>query len=75
MNHFDAVDFSECHSEEVMFLLTLSVIFSPCLFQHIFDFAQLTLNNLSPCLFQHIFDFAQSTLIIFLSPCLYQHNL
>ena len=24
MNHFDAVDFSECHSEEVMFLLTLS---------------------------------------------------
>ena len=25
MNHFDAVDFSECHSEEVMFLLTLSV--------------------------------------------------
>ena len=27
MNHFDAVDFSECHSEEVMFLLTLSVDF------------------------------------------------
>ena len=26
MNHFDAVDFSECHSEEVMFLLTLSVV-------------------------------------------------
>ena len=26
MNHFDAVDFSECHSEEVIkFLLTLSV--------------------------------------------------
>ena len=25
MNNFDAVDFSECHSEEVMFLLTLSV--------------------------------------------------
>ena len=25
MNHFDAVDFSECHSEEVMFLLTVSV--------------------------------------------------
>ena len=26
MNHFDAVDFSECHSEEVMeFLLTLSL--------------------------------------------------
>ena len=25
MNHFDAVDFSECHPEEVMFLLTLSV--------------------------------------------------
>ena len=25
MNHFDAVDFSKCHSEEVMFLLTLSV--------------------------------------------------
>ena len=25
MNYFDAVDFSECHSEEVMFLLTLSV--------------------------------------------------
>ena len=25
MNHFDAVDFSECHSEGVMFLLTLSV--------------------------------------------------
>ena len=25
MNHFNAVDFSECHSEEVMFLLTLSV--------------------------------------------------
>ena len=24
MNHFDAVDFSECHSEEVKFLLTLS---------------------------------------------------
>ena len=23
---FDAVDFSECHSEEVMFLLTLSVL-------------------------------------------------
>ena len=26
MNHFDAVDFSECHSEEVMFLLMLSVV-------------------------------------------------
>ena len=26
MNHFDAVDFSECHSEEVMFLLTLSLL-------------------------------------------------
>ena len=27
MNHFDAVDFSECHSEEVIkFLLTLSVV-------------------------------------------------
>ena len=26
MNHFDAVDFSECHSEEVMFLLTLSLV-------------------------------------------------
>ena len=25
MNHFDAVDFSECYSEEVMLLLTLSV--------------------------------------------------
>ena len=25
MNHFDVVDFSECHSEEVMFLLTLSL--------------------------------------------------
>ena len=25
MIHFDAVDFSECRSEEVMFLLTLSV--------------------------------------------------
>ena len=25
INHFNAVDFSECHSEEVMFLLTLSV--------------------------------------------------
>ena len=25
MNNFDAVDFSECHSEEVMFLLTLRV--------------------------------------------------
>ena len=25
MNYFDAVDFSECHSEEVMFLLTLSL--------------------------------------------------
>ena len=25
MNHFYAVDFSECHSEEVMFLLMLSV--------------------------------------------------
>ena len=25
MNHFDAVDFSECYSEEVMFLLMLSV--------------------------------------------------
>ena len=25
MNHFDAADFSECHSEEVMFLLTLSL--------------------------------------------------
>ena len=25
MNHFDAVDSSECHSEEVMFLLTLSL--------------------------------------------------
>ena len=24
-NHFDAVDIGECHSEEVMFLLTLSV--------------------------------------------------
>ena len=32
MNHFDAVDFSECHSEEVMFLLTLSVQT-----QHIFN--------------------------------------
>ena len=28
MNHFDAVDFSECHSEEVMFLLMLSLHFS-----------------------------------------------
>ena len=27
MIHFDAVDFSECRSEEVMFLLTLSVYF------------------------------------------------
>ena len=26
MVHFDALDFSECHSEEVMFLLTLSVL-------------------------------------------------
>ena len=25
MNHFHAADFSECHSEEVMFLLTLSL--------------------------------------------------
>ena len=25
MNNFDAVDFSECRSEEVMFLLMLSV--------------------------------------------------
>ena len=25
MNYFDAVDFSEFHSEEVMFLLTLSL--------------------------------------------------
>ena len=25
MNHFDAADFSECHSEEVMFLLMLSL--------------------------------------------------
>ena len=33
MNHFDAVDFSECHSEEdlVMFLLTLSVYFVLCI--------------------------------------------
>ena len=27
MINFDAVDFSECRSEEVMFLLTLSVVF------------------------------------------------
>ena len=26
MNHFDVVGFSKCHSEEVMFLLTLSVL-------------------------------------------------
>ena len=26
MNHFDAVDFCECHPEEVMFPLTLSVV-------------------------------------------------
>ena len=26
MIHVDALDFSECHSEEVMFLLTLSVV-------------------------------------------------
>ena len=26
MNHFDSVDFSECHSEKVMFLLTLSLV-------------------------------------------------
>ena len=26
MNHFDAVEFSDCHSEEVMLLLTLSVL-------------------------------------------------
>ena len=25
MNHFDAVDFSKCHCEKVMFLLTLSL--------------------------------------------------
>ena len=29
MNHFDGVDFSECHSEEVMFLLTLSLYWTP----------------------------------------------
>ena len=34
MNHFDAVDFSECRSEEVMFLLTLSV--STCEYRLIF---------------------------------------
>ena len=28
MNNFDAVDFSECHSEEVMFLLTFSVFYA-----------------------------------------------
>ena len=26
MIHVDALDFNECHSEEVMFLLTLSVL-------------------------------------------------
>ena len=26
MNNFNALDLSECHSEEVMFLLTLSVL-------------------------------------------------
>ena len=35
MNHFDAVDFSECHSEEVVTILTLSLYimqpFYPCL--------------------------------------------
>ena len=28
MIHVDALDFNECHSEEVMFLLTLSVYIS-----------------------------------------------
>ena len=32
MNHFDVLDFSECHSEEMMFLLMLSVYicYVPC---------------------------------------------
>ena len=38
MNHFDAVDFSECHSEEVISFFWRSVYMCLCLYHYVFKF-------------------------------------